>query len=268
MLGTGGTLLAVVAALLAFWPRRDGRTGFPRDRPARARHALRRPGGRARLRGRVPARRGARRADGRVPAAREARHPRRARGGHRRRGRSDARAARRAAARRARAVVGLRALGARLRERAGGELHVGSRLQPARLAPRRPRAPARQGRHPRVLEGERPRRVRRSDVAAGSAPAHRAAVRAAAGQPREHRALDAGDPCHAAQPAHRHVRDRGDRDRGARRAGLSGRRRDLHVERRARPRRRLRGRRVHAAAQRAPAARGEHDSTRTGCAAT
>jgi transglutaminase-like putative cysteine protease len=29
VLGTGGTMLAVVAALLAFWPRRDGRTGFP-----------------------------------------------------------------------------------------------------------------------------------------------------------------------------------------------------------------------------------------------
>jgi hypothetical protein len=29
VLGTGGTLLAVVAALLAFWPRRDGRTGWP-----------------------------------------------------------------------------------------------------------------------------------------------------------------------------------------------------------------------------------------------
>jgi transglutaminase-like putative cysteine protease len=29
VLGMGGTLLAVVAALLAFWPRRDGRTGFP-----------------------------------------------------------------------------------------------------------------------------------------------------------------------------------------------------------------------------------------------
>jgi transglutaminase-like putative cysteine protease len=29
VIGTGGTMLAVVAALLAFWPRRDGRTGFP-----------------------------------------------------------------------------------------------------------------------------------------------------------------------------------------------------------------------------------------------
>jgi transglutaminase-like putative cysteine protease len=29
VIGAGGTLLAVVAALLAFWPRRGGRTGFP-----------------------------------------------------------------------------------------------------------------------------------------------------------------------------------------------------------------------------------------------
>jgi transglutaminase-like putative cysteine protease len=29
VIGTGGTMLAVLAALLAFWPRRDGRTGFP-----------------------------------------------------------------------------------------------------------------------------------------------------------------------------------------------------------------------------------------------
>jgi transglutaminase-like putative cysteine protease len=29
VIGSGGTLLAVVAALLAFWPRRGGRTGFP-----------------------------------------------------------------------------------------------------------------------------------------------------------------------------------------------------------------------------------------------
>ena len=45
----GGTALAVLAAALAFWPRRGGRTGFPvLARCVGARHAVRRAGGRAR----------------------------------------------------------------------------------------------------------------------------------------------------------------------------------------------------------------------------
>ena len=54
----GGTVLVVLAALLAFWPRRSAHR-LPDRRARAARDALRRAGRRARLRGRVPARRAA-----------------------------------------------------------------------------------------------------------------------------------------------------------------------------------------------------------------
>ena len=104
-------MLTVLAALTAFWPRR-ARHRLPVRRARPARDALRGARGRARLRGRVPARRAAGAARARVPAARApAPHRgRRGRGARRRdRGR---RADRGARARRRRAVVGLRDVGA------------------------------------------------------------------------------------------------------------------------------------------------------------
>ena len=100
----GGTVLVTLAAALAFWPRRNGRTGFPGAALVPARRAVRDPGRRARLRERVPARRRARAARPRVPAAREAarrRRQQRRSGRRRRRGAgADARArARRATSR-------------------------------------------------------------------------------------------------------------------------------------------------------------------------
>ena len=267
VIGMGGTLLIVLAGLLAFWPRR-GRTGFPPLALLLLAHAVRRPGGRARLRRRVHPRRGAGAADDRVPARRAARRQRRA-GRRRRRGRRGDRGARhRARDRRPPAVVGLRAVGARHGRRARGRLLLEPRLQPAELAARRPRAAAGQGVDPGLLEGGRPRRVRRPHLAPGPAPAQRGPREPAPGRRRQPGALVAADRGHAAQHPDRHVRHRRHRDRGDRRGRVPDRRRHLQRDRRgsgaATPTRRTstrRGPRSASCARPAP-------PTRTGCAAT
>ena len=231
---------------------------LPRRRRARARDALRGAGRGARLRRRVPARRGAHAAAARLPAAGQAAGLRRARGRPRRGRRRDPGARRRSGARQERPVVRLRELGARDGEREDGELLVGPRLQPAGLAARRARAAAGEGALPRVLEGGRPRPVRRPDLAPRPAPARRAREPAAAVHARGLRALVAADQGDAAQPGDRHVPRRGHHDGDRRRRRLPDRRRRLQLERRARPRRQLRGRRVLAAARRPPAAGREH----------
>ena len=253
VIGAGGTLLAVVAALLAFWPRRDAHR-LPRPGAAGARGAVRRPRRGARLRGRVPPRRAAGAAHGGVPAAGEAAGPRRSRRRCRRGRGRDRRADGRAAARRPRALVGLRELGDRDGRHARGRVQLGPRLQPARLAARRPRAAAGQGAAPRVLEGDGPRRVRRPDLASRPAQQHRAPVLPAARQRQQPRALDPGDRGHAAQPPHGLVHHRGHRHRRAGRGRLPDRRRPVRSRALAGPRRLLRGRRLHPAADRAPAA--------------
>ena len=80
----GGSALVLLAALLAFWPRR-ARLGFPVAALLAADRALRRAGRRAGLQRRVPARRDVHAADGRVPAAGEAAPAGLARGGRARR---------------------------------------------------------------------------------------------------------------------------------------------------------------------------------------
>ena len=89
-------------------------------------------------------------------------------------GRRDPGARRGPGARRARPVVGLRELGARDGRREDRQLQLGPRLQPAGLAARRARAAAREGALPGLLEGGRPRPVRRAHVAPRPAPARRA----------------------------------------------------------------------------------------------
>ena len=106
-------------------------------------------------------------------------------------------------------------------------------------------------------------------LATRPAPAHRAAIRAAAGGRPDARARWTQEiERHAAQPPDRHVRHGRDRDRGARRGRLPDRRRHLHVDTadsdaatRTRP---TSTRRARASASCAPPAR----PTRTGCAAT
>ncbi len=56
VIGAGGALLGVIAALLAFWPRRD-RTGFPAAALLALVALYAVPAVVAQLRGRVPARR-------------------------------------------------------------------------------------------------------------------------------------------------------------------------------------------------------------------
>ena len=111
-IGAGGALLTVLAALLAFWPRRRPHR-VPGRGAARARDALRGARRGAELRGRVPARRAARAADARVPAAREAARARRPRGRPGRGRRRGRRADRGARAGRQRSLVRLRELGGR-----------------------------------------------------------------------------------------------------------------------------------------------------------
>ena len=161
-LGVGGTLLAVLAAVLAFWPRSGGRTGFRAAAlillvalyavPAIVldfegeflRGALLAVLVLAFLRlERLPV--------GDVPAAGVAAGVAAVAG-----------AARRAAARRARAVVGLRALGGRHRRRAGRRLQLGPQLLAAGLAARRPRDDPRQG-------AARPRTGRRATSTSSTA---------------------------------------------------------------------------------------------------
>ena len=92
------------------------------------------------------------------------------RGGGRRhaRGRHGDRGAdRRARARRRHAVVGLRDVGAVDGRVEVDDVLVGSRLRPARLAPRRPRDAAREGQAGRVLEGGEPRHLRRQALGPG-----------------------------------------------------------------------------------------------------
>ena len=231
---------------------------LPAARAPAAPHAVRRPVGRARLRRRVHPRRRAGAADDRLPAGRAARRQRRA-GRRRRRGRcGDRRAGHRARDRRPPAVVGLRAVGAEHGRRARGRLLLEPRLQPAELAARRPRAAAGQGVDPGLLEGGRPRRVRRPHLASGPAPAQRGPRQPAPGRRRQPGALVAADRGHAAQHPDRHVRHRRHRDRGDRRGRLPDRRRHLQRDHAARARRRLLGGRLHAAARGARAARGRH----------
>ena len=139
----------------------------PGPRAARAGRALRRPGGRDRLRRRVPQRRGLHAADGRVPAPGEAAPAGLA-------GRRRARASpatlvalgRRARAQPRHAVVRLRDLGARDVLVEVDVVQLGPLLRRAQLAARRPRAAARASAPARVLEGREPRRVRRARLAA------------------------------------------------------------------------------------------------------
>ena len=154
MIGTGGTLLVVVAALLAFWPRR-GRTGFPAIAVLALVTLYVVPAVVLDFEGEFL--RGAalallllaflRLEKLRVRDAPAA--------GVVARRRRDPRARRRAGARRARPVVGLRELGARDGRHQDRELQLGPRLQPARLAARRARAAAREGALPRPT-GRRP----------------------------------------------------------------------------------------------------------------
>ena len=166
----GGTMLVVLAALTAFWPRRSA-TGFPIAAlvmlvtlyavPAVAldfegeflRGALL-----AILVLALPAAGAA--------AAHRGRRGRAARA--RRRGR---RADHRARDRRRLAVVGLRVMGARHRLLALDLVLLEPRLRPARLAARRPRDAAREGQAARLLEGREPRRVRRRALEASRSPA-------------------------------------------------------------------------------------------------
>ena len=111
----------------------------------------------------------------------------------------------------------------------GGRVQLGPRLQPAGLAARRPRAAARQGaRRPRVLEGARPRPLRRPRLAPGPAPARRGpgrrSCRPARPASRAGRQQHRG---HDAQPALGHVRHRRHHDGGRRRGRLPDRRRRL-----------------------------------------
>ena len=107
----GGTMLVVLAALAAFWPRRST-TGFPLVALILLVTLYAVPAVALDLRGRVPARRAAGAARARVPAAR-APAPHRGRRGRGARGRDRRRGADRGArARRRRAVVGLRDVGA------------------------------------------------------------------------------------------------------------------------------------------------------------
>ena len=132
------------------------------DRRARdAGDALRRAGRRARLRGRVPARRAAGDARAGLPAAGAAAAQRGRRGRAARARRRGRRADRRARDRRRLAVVGLRVMGARHGLLALDLVLLEPRLRPARLAARRPRDAAREGQAARLLEGREPRRVRR-----------------------------------------------------------------------------------------------------------
>ena len=215
VIGMGGTLLIVLAGLLAFWPRR-GRTGFPPLALLLLLTLYVVPAvvldfGGEFIRGALLALlmiaflRAERLGVNDAPAA-----------GVVAAARGDRRARHRARDRRPPAVVGLRAVGARHRRRARGRLLLEPRLQPAELAARRPRAAARQGVDPRLLEGGRPRRVRRPHLASGPAPAQRGPGQPA---PRRRRAArqrwSAADRGHAAQHADRHVRHRRHRDRGA-----------------------------------------------------
>ena len=107
----GGSALALVAALLAFWPRRGG-LGRPYAALIVADRPLRHAGRGARLPDRVPARRGLHAADGLLPAAGEAADAGRRRGRAADARRRRARAGRGAAAQPRRALVGLRDVGA------------------------------------------------------------------------------------------------------------------------------------------------------------
>ena len=144
----------------AFWPRRAA-TGFPFAALVLLVTLYAVPGGRARLRGRVPARRAAGAARARVPAARAPAPDRGRRGRGARRRDGDRGADRGARARRRRAVVGLRDVGALDRLVEVDDVLLGPRLRPARLAARRPRDAAREGQAGRLLEGREPRHLRR-----------------------------------------------------------------------------------------------------------
>ena len=177
----GGSALVLLAALLAFWPRRD-RLGFPGVGAAAADRALRRAGRRAGLQRRVPARRGLHAADGRLPAPGEA-APAGLAGGGRARGRGDARrAGRRAGAQPRHALVRLRDVGAGDVVVEVDLVHLEPQLRRAQLAARRPRAAAGEGQAARLLEGREPRRLRR---------------RASGG------ARTAGSPCRSSRPTSR-----------------------------------------------------------------
>ena len=204
-LAAGGTALVAGATALALWPRRDGRLGYPlpalvllvalavvpavvlafegefilgavlsllvlgflRLEKLRRRDAARRRG--PRVGGRL---RGAR------ARARPGRPP---------------------------AVVGLRELGAVRLHHAHHVVRVGPRLLAARVAARRPRAPARPGAPARVLEGPGPRRLRRRRVAGGAPGAARARA-GAAPRPGRGRALEPGHPGDDPQPPHADLR--------------------------------------------------------------
>ena len=163
----GGTVLVVLAALLAFWPRR-GRARLPDRRAACCCDALRRAGRRARLR----------RASScaarcwRCSCVAFLRLERLRLTDGRRRPRCSPSAARSLGAdRRARARRATRRGATTRRGRSttaaskSTDVHLGPRLRPARLAARRPRAAARQGQAARLLEGREPRRLRRRALA-------------------------------------------------------------------------------------------------------
>ena len=210
VLPLGASALVLVAALLAFWPRRKGRLGFPALALLAADRALRRPGRRARLHRRVPPRRRLHAADGRLPAAREA-APARQPGGGGARGRRHARRARRRARPQPRpAVVRLRDVGAPDVVLEVDDVHLEPQLRRTQLAARRPRAAARARAPGRVLEGREPRHLRRRAV--GALAARLRGARAARGSG-SRRHLDADDPGLDPQPAHGSVHHRGLRER-------------------------------------------------------
>ena len=252
MIPLGGSALVLLAALLAFWPRRDA-ARVPGRRAARADRALRRAGRRAGLRRRVPARRDLHAADGRVPAPGEA-APAGLAGGGRARRRRDARGAgRRARAQPRHALVRLRDVGAGDVVLEVDLVHLEPQLRRAQLAARRPRAAAREGQAAGLLEGREPRRVRRPGLAAlGRAGRRRRAPGRRAG---DRQALDAADQGLDPQPAHGPVHHRGLRDRA--RDPEADRhpdaRRALRRAAHAAPRRRVHGDGLHAEADRGPA---------------
>ena len=160
------------------------------------------------------------------------------------------------------------ALGGRHRGGARGRLQLGARLLAAGLAARRARDAAGQGAPGGVLEGPGPRPVRRQHLAGRSAGARRGGDRAAAGEPGLAPDVVPGDRGHAAQPALQHVRRGGRRDGGARRrratrwaAASSPRRTGSGRATRTRPTSTRRGRPSASCAPRRP-------TTRTRCAGT
>ena len=200
-IGAGGTLLAVAAALLAFWPRR-GRTGFPAAALLALVTLYAVPAVVLNFEGEFL--RGAllallMLAFLRLEKLRVRDAPAAGVGG--RRGR-DRRAARRAGARR-RAIRGSTTRAGRSRRPAteGGHVQLGPRLQPAGLAARRPRAAARQGRACRptgrratstLFDG---RSWRQDPRQRGEDPSAQLPD-----SPSSRGALEPADPGHAAQP--------------------------------------------------------------------